>query len=188
MAPIVRLRALKSPAPDQPSAPLSFTFIESSNSMLPANLLPPAAPSSPTSVHSSPVLRPEPLSPRRMQRPVNYQDILVFDPTDGSLALRRLVLELRNLDHVLSLPSVIHGTSASLPGTSPAGRLSTSPSSSGGRPSGLSRMMEAPTEVIAKEAIVASWNVKRKHDWGEIRQPVYPQKLNDSSFRSRRLK
>ena len=49
-------------------------------------------------------------------------------------------------------------------------------------------MMEAPMEVIAKEGLVASWNVKRKHDWGEIRQPVYLQKLNNPSIRSRRPK
>lgn len=174
MSPIVRFRALKSPLPELPRSPLSFTFIKPSNTTLPVNLLPAAtaSTSAPTSVHSSPVLRPESLSPRRMQRPANYQDVLIFDPTDGSLSLRRFTLDVRTGDHGLPFSTSMHsigGTSISLPGAGSTGRLSTSPSSSGSRPSGLSQMMDAPSELIARDSIVASWNLKRRHDWAEIR-------------------
>ena len=185
--PIVRLRTVK-PALEQSLAPVNFIFLKSCESSLPANLLPPATVSLsvPTSVHSSPIRHPETLSPRRMQRPTNYQDVLLFDPIEGILSLRRLTLEIRTCDQGLSFPTAVHNlgaTSVSLPGASPLSRLGVSPSS-GGRPSGLSQMMNAPAELVGRDSTVASWNLRRGQDWGEIRH-VFREVFLQASARSK---
>lgn len=170
VAPIVRLRALHTPSPDHPPIPLAFTFIQSSDATLPANLLPPVTytHSAPTSVQSSPVMHAEPLSPHQLKRPTNYQDVLVFDAVDGTLSLRRFTLDLRSRDQ-LTLPSSVGGTSISLPGVSLSSRLGISPPSGGSKSSGLSQMMETARElVLSSSNIVASWSLKRGHDWTEV--------------------
>lgn len=173
MTPLVRLRAIKVPLLEQAPAPVSFTFIKSSS--LPTNLLPPQAiaTSAPSSVHASPVRHVGPLATPRVRRPPSYQDVLMFDPTDGSLSLRRFTLEMRAHDQALSFPSNT-GASISLPGVSPPSRLGVSPPSSGGRPSALSQMMDIPTELVGRDSIVASWNLKRNQDWKDIRGTLQP--------------
>lgn len=83
------------------------------------------------------------------------------------------MVELRSRDQ-LSFPSAVGGTSISLPGISLSGRLGISPPSAGNKPSGLSQMMETPTELVAKPSILASWNLKRGSDWTEIHWTVKP--------------
>ncbi|KAF7965463.1 hypothetical protein HWV62_43313 [Athelia sp. TMB] len=177
VAPIVRLRALHAPPPDHFPIPLAFTFIQSSDAALPTNLLPPATytHSAPTSVQSSPVMHAEPVSPHQLKRPTNYQDVLVFDAMDGSLSLRRFTLDQRSRDQ-LTLPSSVGGTSISLPGVSLSSRLGISPPSGGSKSSGLSQMMDTTRElVLSSSNTVASWSLKRGHDWTEVRQVLHPQ-------------
>jgi hypothetical protein len=178
--PVVRLRVAKQPLPERNPPPLSFAFIESFEH-LPANLLPPpvmAAPT-PTSVHSSPVQHP--VHSHRTQRPPNHQDVLVFDPIEGSLSLRRFILELRSRDQTLSFPTSLPdlgGTSMSLPGPSPSGRLGVSPPNSSSRSSASSK--DLTVELVGRETIVASWNLRRSQSWQEIRGSLQSH-LNSSS-------
>jgi hypothetical protein len=160
--PIVRLRSHKSLAPDQVRVPLSFVFLSPSDAPLPGHLLPPL-------VSNSPYLRPtisgeeggslpEPVSPRYRTLPRNYQDVLVFDPADGNLSLRRFIVDIRAGDASLS--------SGSSNLSSVANRLTPSP-----KVSVLSQMMEPSSEMIGKETIVAKWNLARSHDWEEVKVP-----------------
>ncbi|EEB88520.2 hypothetical protein MPER_13600, partial [Moniliophthora perniciosa FA553] len=163
LSPLVRLRVTRHPGPDQPKVPLAFTFLDSpclAESTMPANLLP--AISSPnllptTHPHqhsygsansnhtvfssSSPSARSEPISPNRQQsfpgRPKNYQDVLVFDPTDGVLSLRRITVnaKAKSKDNGSSILGSGFGSTAaagavsisrSLPGMSAMGKLAMS--------------------------------------------------------------
>jgi hypothetical protein len=179
VTPLVRLRVVKSALPEHSSVPLSFIFVPPLDAALPTNLLPPPtnSMSPPPSVHSSPVKHPGPLLPHRARRPSNYQDVLVFDPADGSLSLRRFTIEIRPRDQALPFPGSVAnlgGTSISLPGVSPPNRLGVSPPNPSGRLSGLSQTIDAPLELIliGRDSIVASWSLKRGRDWREIRRSL----------------
>ncbi|KAL6303055.1 hypothetical protein BKA93DRAFT_917639 [Sparassis latifolia] len=175
LTPIVRLRTSKTPPPESCPAPLAFMFLRSSPSTLPSNLLPSIPPhystsSSPSSVHSA-----SHANPLSLRTPRNLQDVLVFDPYDGTLSLCRIVVErsASSSDHTVGSVPVVGTTSTSLPGVSSLGRLSTSPASSGSprRASGLSQMMERPAELVAKESRVGTWVLRRGSlkDWPEVR-------------------
>ncbi|VDC01002.1 unnamed protein product [Peniophora sp. CBMAI 1063] len=174
VAPIKRLYAHKPPITEvsgAPIPPLAFTFITSSSS-LPKSLLPPSAqspPSSrPTSAGSSP--SPEPLSPVGRRRPTNYQDLLSFDPVHGTLTLYRLFIETRGAE---GNALVVPGTGYSLPLTSIS--LPARPSFAGSSKtpvSALSKMMERSSELIAREAEVAVWPLRRARDWEALRTPL----------------
>jgi hypothetical protein len=107
LPPLVRLRATQ-PAAGRPTAPLAFIFIRSNAHSLPKRLLPSPSVvsppgSTPSSAHSSPSQ--EPLSPPNRRRRSDFQDILMFDPADGSLSLRRCEISLRSYEQNLSVPS-----------------------------------------------------------------------------------
>lgn len=169
--PVTRLRADRTPSQDIRAPALSFTFIRSSEATLPSNLLPMApvsfsASSSPSSVHSL-----TPASPgRQQQRPTNYQDILVFDPIDATLTLRRVFMERVTEDYPSGL--LAGATSMSLPGPSSLARLGTSSSHNSKSKSALSQMMEKPTHLSARETRVGSWNLRRSAEWPEVKQAV----------------
>ncbi|TFY56225.1 hypothetical protein EVG20_g9014 [Dentipellis fragilis] len=178
LTPIVRLRAPQVPAGEPAPAALAFTFISVENTHFPSNLLPPATvnsppPSAPQSVRSSPSHANEPLSPtHRARRPTNYQDVLVFDPADGTLSLRRFVIDVQSTEHSLSVPGSVPGlggTSISLPSRPSFGRMSVSPPAGG---SGISKMLEKPAELTARDTEVATWGLKRRRDWGEIKRSL----------------
>jgi hypothetical protein len=64
---------------------------------------------------------------------VNYQDLLLFDPVDGVLSLRRLVIDKHAVKEsigsgVAASVQALGATSISLPGMGGTGRLSSSPS------------------------------------------------------------
>ncbi|KAI0051493.1 hypothetical protein FA95DRAFT_1534680 [Auriscalpium vulgare] len=175
LSPIVRVRPTSSPTADRGAAPLVFTFIDSNTHSLPKRLLPPLSvhspsSSSPPSTQSSPSQ--EPLSPVRLRRPTNFQDVLLFDPVDGTISLRRVFVDLRSQEHSLSVPGAIPGiggTSISLPTRSSFGRPNTSPSAN---VSGLSQMMQKPTDLAGHVDEVATWNVRRGHDWPVVTRSV----------------
>jgi hypothetical protein len=181
VTPIVRLRVAKNPGPDQQRVPLAFTFIKSTESTIPNNLLPPAT-SPPPSLPSADSSSSPPISPRVLRRrPTNFQDILLFDPTDGVLSLRRCTIELRPKEQGLA-SAALGATSISLPGMGGAGRLSGSPSTSAGgyghtrsssrSRSGLTQMMDVPMELTGRDNIVATWSLQRRWDSKEIRRPL----------------
>ncbi|KAL1937335.1 hypothetical protein VTO73DRAFT_13848 [Trametes versicolor] len=181
LAPLVRVRLRAVPG-DAPSAPCAFTFVRPGETALPPSLLPPAAvhfsaSSSPSSVQSgSPATKP--VSPaQRQARPTNYRDLLVFDPADGTLTLRRIMVERPSADPTVvpgSIP-VAGGMSISLPGVS---TLSRSMGASPPRmPSGLTRMMERSTDVVGRESVVGTWSLVRGREWSEVRTTVKPARV-----------
>lgn len=98
------------------------------------------------------------------------QDVLVFDPADGVLSLRRVTLALE-APHAAGLP-----ISVSLP----AARLSMSASppayaASYARGAGTNGVTgsgaeSGPGELAGREAVVATWSLRRKRGWAEIRR------------------
>jgi hypothetical protein len=91
----------------------------------------------------------------------------VFDPLDGLLALRRLTVELRSRDSLISVPNVA-STNMPLPGLGNGGRLGVSP------PTVSSSTQSRTTEnsiLTAKEASVATWNLRRGN-WGEFKKVI----------------
>ncbi|KAJ8081647.1 hypothetical protein PM082_007493 [Marasmius tenuissimus] len=209
LQPLVRLRVTKHPPPDRPKIPLAFTFLDSpyfSESTMPPNLLPAmaspslmptayssagshsygSANSGQTVLSSSPSARSEPISPQLSSgshgRPKNYQDVLVFDPTDGVLSLRRITVNIKAKDGNTSMLSLAGGSNAashisrSLPGMGAVGKLamSVSPTSQGRPgPSTLSQKIDvAGSELVAKDSSVATWNLKRKREWSEVKRAL----------------
>ncbi|KAG2091208.1 uncharacterized protein F5147DRAFT_586407, partial [Suillus discolor] len=169
---LVRLRSVKASAPSGVRPGITFTFLPS-DTPLPASLQPP--PFAITSSPSTSSSRSDLPSPLRARKTTNFQDLLLFDPSDGVLSLRRIMLEQRPRDTgefsytLANLP-----TSMSLPGTSAAGRLSTSPHNRVGvsstKTSGLTQMMlESASELHGRDTMVATWQLKRHRDWGEVK-------------------
>ncbi|KAN0135926.1 hypothetical protein V8E53_006378 [Lactarius tabidus] len=113
----------------RPTALLAFISIQSDAHSFPKRLLPspsvvPPPGSTPSSAHSSPTE--ELLSPPPRRRRSHFQDILLFNPANGSLSLRRCEINLRSCEQNLSVPSAvprIGGTGISLPSRPSFGRL-----------------------------------------------------------------
>jgi len=92
---------------------------------------------------------------------IPFQDLLVFDPAAGVLALRRIALE-----WVAPQDSTV---SMSIPGA--AGYSTTLPIAMG-RGRRRREGMERAGELAGKESVVATWTLKRGCDWGEVRGVV----------------
>lgn len=169
---LVRLRSVKSSAHSGVRPGITFTFLPS-DTPLPNGLQPP--PSAITSTPSSSSSRSELPSPLRTRKIANFQDVLLFDPSDGVLSLRRVMLEQRPRDTgAFSYTLANLPTSMSLPGTGAAGRLSTSPHNRIGvasaKTSGLTQMMlEAASELHGRDTMVATWQLRRHRDWSEVK-------------------
>lgn len=108
---------------------------------------------------------------------MNYQDILVFDPTDGMLSLRRLTLTMTKWDHLGGALGIGKGLAGSLGAMTsrslPAGRLSVSPPShvpSAGI--GRSGAVDEAEELVARDVVIATWTLQRKSDWCELKKAV----------------
>lgn len=176
LRPVTRLRSRAVSSQEKLYVPLILSFVSSSTEALPHKFQPTHA-FSPSSVASSlpssaPGRRAQSISPRQTPRPTNYQDTLVFDPSDGSLSLRRLTLSTRVVEtgssFLSSLP-IPTGTSISLPGMSFMARSSSSPP----KPSNTSTPTEQlPTELVAKDTVVATWNLMRDSKWMDVKEPV----------------
>jgi hypothetical protein len=174
--PIARLRGRRSVGTElRSSAPLAFTFVNP-DIRLPMALLPPPASyttptSPPRSLPPSPAQVPlsSPSSAAAVKRSRNHQDVLLFDPTTGSLLLHRVTLERRTSRDTSSLPLPI-ATSMSLPSAATLTRMGSSPPAR--TPSGLTQMLERPADLISREAVIASWYLKRARGWKEIKHIV----------------
>ncbi|KAF5344506.1 hypothetical protein D9756_011356 [Leucocoprinus leucothites] len=190
VAPLVRLRPLSNSKSDQQTiAPLAFTFINPGDVHIPTSL------QTSTSKYTTPVTEPTtspPTSPNRPHRRAgNVQDILVFDPADGVLSLRRITIDQRVKDQLGGLAAAAVGVggvvSRSLPGTvgSPMTRISASPgsvsrtsststSTAAGDVRGASgaHAQEVVMELVGRGDVMATWNLQRKRDWKEIRKAI----------------
>lgn len=180
LTPIVRLRSTRATGADGFRSDLSFVFVWGSEVTMPTSLLPPQMASSPSTSSG----RSDLLSPPSSHRQQNFKDVLVFDASGGVLSLRRITLEQRprELGIPFSSPIASLATSISLPGVGAAGRLSASPpvqARTSGREaakkgSGLTQqMLEAVNELVGKESTVATWQLKRRHDWGEVKHVLH---------------
>ncbi|KAF9224657.1 hypothetical protein BS17DRAFT_86268 [Gyrodon lividus] len=172
LSPIARLRSATAIGADGLHSDLSFTFVWGEVA-LPSSLLPPSQIASSPSTSSA---RSELPSPHPSHRQQNFKDVLLFDSSGGALSLRRITLEQRPRDSAIPFSSPITSiaTSISLPGVGAAGRLSVSPPSQATndsrKSSGLTQqLLEAATELVGRESIVATWQMKRRQDWGEVK-------------------
>ena len=158
---------------------------------MPMSLLPPATPyggllsSTPpvASHHSSPASHTKPLSPTRLQRPKNFQDVLCFDPMSGVLSLRRIWVDRPVSDRTLQVANAIPtlgGTSISLPGTgltlastsvSPP-RQSESAGRRGSSASASVKAQENSSGLLGRESVFATWHLRRSSDWPSVKQNV----------------
>jgi hypothetical protein len=182
VAPLVRLRPKN--AKIDHSAPMSFTFVHSGDVRVPMNLLPPSSSKYVDATSSPPY--------HRAHRVGNTQDILVFDPSDGTLSLRRIVCDQRPRDQLglASVSTTARGVvSRSMPSVGSAGgttRLSSSPSGAtavsrtssssttpgGGSVPSTSGVPDVVMDLVGYDTTVATWNLQRDRDWEEIRKPV----------------
>lgn len=172
----MRLRSVKSSAHGGVRPGITFTFLPR-DTLLPTGLQPPlsAIASSPSTSSS----RSDVPSPLRTRKAANFQDLLLFDPSDGVLSLRRVMLEQRPRDagtfsYSYSLANLPTSVSMSLPGNSGTSRLGTSPPNRVGvvstKSSGLTQMMlEAASELHGRETMVATWQLRRHRDWSEVK-------------------
>lgn len=178
LAPIARLRSTRATGADGFRSDLSFTFVWGSEMTMPMSLLPPQMASSPSTSSG----RSDLPSSHSSHRHHNFKDVLVFDASGGVLSLRRMTLEQRPRESGIPFSSPIASlaTSISLPGVGAAGRLSASPPphapgrDAARKRSGLTQqLLEAATELVGKESTVATWQLKRRHDWGEVKRVVH---------------
>ena len=194
VSPIARLRQSKPLGENTP--PPAFTFLDQSSKApsLPAQLLPSSTSphlsnlgSRPSSYLSS---SPTPSSPNSAasvppKRPVNYQDMLVFNPSDGVLSLRRITLEARTVGEGSYIPitaSISLPTGGRLPGTSPESY--SSKRSSSGLSMAMASVDSGPKELVGKETSVATYNLKRGSDWKEVRKVLMQDPENFVQHRS----
>ncbi|KAG5653843.1 hypothetical protein H0H81_010116 [Sphagnurus paluster] len=179
LSPLVRLRAPPPPVSESLPAPLAFTFLAPADT--PQHLLP-THPNSTAAISVSPPTQPgdtrRRASPAR--RPAQFQDILLFDPVDASLTLRRVLLEMRSKEQgvgagVAGLVGALGGTSISLPGMGmmAIGGTAGSPGAAGRRSNSRSRaaqgQVEAQAELAARESTIMTWSL-RKRESGEVRK------------------
>lgn len=154
------------------------------------SLLPPATPygnllsSTPpiTSFHSSPASHAKPLSPTRLQRPKNFQDVLCFDPMSGVLSLRRIWVDRPAGDRTLQVSNAIPtlgGTSISLPAGISLTSMSVSPprqveitARRGSSASTSGAMQEQSGGLTGRDSVFATWNLRRSSEWPPVKQIV----------------
>ena len=179
LSPLVRLRSVKSSVHGGVRPGTTFTFLPRDTS-LPTSLQPP-----PSAIASSPSTsssRSDVPSPLRTRKAANFQDILLFDPSDGVLSLRRIMLEQRPRDaggfsYSYSLANLPTSVSMSLPGGGATARLGTSPPNRVSIPpnksSGLTQMMlEATSELHGRDIMVATWQLRRHRDWSDVKHEL----------------
>ncbi|KAI6096747.1 hypothetical protein F5141DRAFT_1011714 [Pisolithus sp. B1] len=176
LLPVARLRF---PRPDpalgsSSHGALSFIFLPGGIHM-PGSLLPPPPPPVVASSPSTSSARSDLGHFHSASRSRNYKDILVFDPPSGILSLRRITMEERPKEPGISSPITSFATSISFPGTGYANRLGNSPpiqsSKEGRKTSGLTQqLLDVSVELVGKERVVATWQLRRRQDWGEVKQ------------------
>ncbi|KAJ7093606.1 hypothetical protein C8R44DRAFT_953299, partial [Mycena epipterygia] len=142
-----------------PPAPLAIAFIPPTSN-LGTPLRSPASPASPARGGAGGV-----------------QDVLVFDPADGVLSLRRVTVALE-VPHAVGLPISVSlptgrlamGTSMSAsPPAYAASYARGHPLASVGTVMGAAEMVPG-AELGGREAVVATWSLRRRRGWAEIRR------------------
>lgn len=164
--------AMASPHGVPDPASVSFAFLPLAASLaLPPALLPPPSPArtSPARTAGSPPARSARSSPLS-RSPVPgagpygdraaFQDMLLFDPASGDLALRRITLEWAP------------------PPSDPGGGYSIPMGMGMGIGMGVGRAWadgaERHGELVGRESVVATWALRRGSDWAEVKSVLLP--------------
>ncbi|KAJ7183961.1 hypothetical protein C8R46DRAFT_1210098 [Mycena filopes] len=149
--------------PPPPPAPLAIAFV----------------PASSTSVGTGTGLR-SPVSSPSSPSSSAIQDVLVFDPADGVLSLRRVTLALE-APHAAGLPISVSLPAARIAGlsmsASPPGYAYPGAPAAGsyartvyGQGTGQQQAEVPGMELGGREAVVATWSLRRRRGWAEIRR------------------
>lgn len=178
IVPLIRVRpsSSRNPAESEEVVPTSIRFLSRQESA--------ALPSGLTAEKSSRVVNDSP-SPLLTGQVVTatpspaYQDMLVFQPIDGTLELFRIYLETQETPGTPSRKTRSDETSSQ--GTTGKKDISTAM-----RTSALSKMIDRtqPSKVTlkAKDISIATWTIRRGDDWSEVRLNItLPQKTQNRS-------
>ena len=180
------------PLPVEKQLPYSFTFITNTHSLssvtLPNPLRPPtstthyrraSASTTPIgSLTSSPRLHAQGLasSPTRSsyngQAKQSFQDVLLFNTKEATLALARITIRVTSTDRQDATPASTN-LSVSASSGSGSGTIARIVNAAGGVSTGYE-----DSGLVYEDSVVATWNLRRAKDWGEFRGIFTPAEGN----------
>ena len=185
------------PLPVEKQLPPSFTFITSMHSLssviLPNPLRPPtstthyrraSASTTPIgSLTSSPRLHAQGLAPsptrssHHGQAKQAFQDVLLFNTKEATLALARITIRVTSTERQDATPASTN-LSVSASSGSGSGTLARIVNAAGGVGAGLSGAGYEESGLAYEESVVATWNLRRAKDWGEVKGILTPAEGN----------
>jgi hypothetical protein len=185
------------PPPGEKQLPPIFTFITKVHSLSSAILPNPLRPSTSTSHYrrasasttpigsltSSPRLHSQGLvpSPTRSshsgQAKQAFQDVLLFNTKESTLALARITIRINSTERQDATPGSTN-LSVSASSGSGSGTHARIVSATGGAGAGLSSTGYEDSGLVYEESIVATWNLRRGKDWGEVKSVFTPAEGN----------
>jgi len=175
------------PLPVEKQLPPSFTFITNMHSLSSVILPNPLRPSASTSHYrrasasttpigsltSSPRLHAQGLVPSPTRSSHNgqakqaFQDILLFNTKEATLALARVNVRVATTERQDATPGSTN-LSISASSGSGSGALTRLANAAGGVGAGLSGVGYEDSGLVYEESVVAMWNLRRAKDWGEV--------------------
>ena len=181
------------PLPFEKQLPPSFTFITSTHSLSSTILPNPLRPSTSTSHYrrasasttpigsltSSPRLHAQGLVPSPTRSSHNgqakqaFQDILLFNKKEATLALARITVRVATTERQDTTPGSTN-LSISASSGSGGGTLTRIVNAAGGIGAGLSGTGSDDSGLVYEESIVATWSLRRAKDWGEVKGVFTP--------------
>ncbi len=176
------------PLPFEKQLPPSFTFITNMHSLSSAILPNPLRPSTSTSHYrrasasttpigsltSSPRLHAQGLVPSPTRSSHNgqakqaFQDVLLFNKKEATLALARITVRVATTERQDTTPGSTN-LSISASSGSGGGTLTRIVNAAGGIGAGLSGAGSEDSSLVYEESVVATWNLRRARDWGEVK-------------------
>ena len=185
------------PLPVEKQPPPSFTFITNMHSLSSAILPNPLRPSTSMSHYrrasasttpigsltSSPRLHAQGLVPSPTRSSHNgqakqaFQDALFFNTKEATLALARITVRVATTERQDTTPGSTN-LSMSASSGSGGGTLTRVVNAAGGIGVGLSGTGYEDSGLVYEEIIVATWNLRRSKDWGEVKGVFTPMEDN----------
>lgn len=179
--------------PFERQLPPSFTFITNMHSLSSAILPNPLRPPTSTSHHrrasasttpigsltSSPRLHAQGLVPSPTRSSHNgqakqaFQDILLFNKKEATLALARITVRVATTERQDTTPASTN-LSVSASSGSGSGALTRIVNAAGGIGAGLGGAGFEDNGLVYEESVVATWNLRRAKDWGEVKGVFTP--------------
>jgi len=185
------------PLPVEKQLPPSFTFITNIHSLSSAILPNPLRPSTSASHYrrasasttpigsltSSPRLHSQGLVPSPTRSSNNgqakqaLQDVLLFNTKEATLALTRITVRVATTERQDTTPGSTN-LSISASSGSGSGTLTRIVNAAGGIGVGISGAGYEDTGLLYEENVVATWNLRRAKDWGEVKGVFPPMEDN----------